>query len=330
MRTRNLKPKFFKNEYLGSLSIYARYLFAGLWCLADREGRLEDRPKQIEAEIFPYDDIDIEKLLGELTKNNGDHPFILRYQINGKRYIQILNFKKHQSVHPKECPSIIPPPPEPYSETPEITRQTPEITRLNHSFPSFPSFPSSPSSIPYGNELALANNNQLETNKYEKKQTKLSSNCNDFAVKQAISDKTSLNSKKQTKVAPSSSPHIAAPPSPSPKSVSKTHFLLNEYRRLYEAKYGIEPVQNFGKDGAIAKRIMKQPAVNEENIIPLLEKFFQENDDFIQKTGHTLGVFEKKLPGYLENRKRIKISETKFDEPVSIGEATEKCLTILP
>jgi len=112
MRARNIKPGFFKNDCLCSLSIHARYLFAGLWCLADREGRLEDRPQKIKAEIFPYDKVDIEKLLGELAKNNGDHPFILRYQVEGKRYIQVVNFKKHQNPHRNERPSIIPSPPE--------------------------------------------------------------------------------------------------------------------------------------------------------------------------------------------------------------------------
>lgn len=112
MRARNIKPGFFKNDCLGSLSIYARYLFAGLWCLADREGRLEDRPQKIKAEVFPYDAVDIEKLLVELAKNNGDHPFILRYQVEGKRYIQVVNFTKHQNPHRNERASIIPPPPE--------------------------------------------------------------------------------------------------------------------------------------------------------------------------------------------------------------------------
>ena len=44
MRTRLLKPGFFMNEELARLPVRARLLFAGLWCLADREGRLEDRP----------------------------------------------------------------------------------------------------------------------------------------------------------------------------------------------------------------------------------------------------------------------------------------------
>ena len=39
-------------------SMSARLLFVGLWTIADRNGRLEDRPKRIRAELFPYDEID--------------------------------------------------------------------------------------------------------------------------------------------------------------------------------------------------------------------------------------------------------------------------------
>lgn len=107
MRARTLKPGFFKNEQLAELPMAARLLFAGLWCLADRAGRLEDRPRRIKAELFPYDDLDIEPLLQALA----DHGFIVRYAVDGARYIQVTNFTKHQSPHPREAASEIPPPP---------------------------------------------------------------------------------------------------------------------------------------------------------------------------------------------------------------------------
>ena len=47
-RARNIKPAFFKNELLAELDAFDRLLFIGLWCLADREGRTEDRPKRIK------------------------------------------------------------------------------------------------------------------------------------------------------------------------------------------------------------------------------------------------------------------------------------------
>ena len=45
MRARNIKPGFFKNDALAELDFAGRLLFIGLWGIADRAGRLEDRPK---------------------------------------------------------------------------------------------------------------------------------------------------------------------------------------------------------------------------------------------------------------------------------------------
>jgi hypothetical protein len=108
MRARTIKPGFFKNEELAECSLAARLLFPGLWMLADREGRLEDRPKRIKGELFPYDDFDVDALLDELA----GHGFITRYEAQGKRYIQIVTFLSHQRPHNNETQSEIPPCPE--------------------------------------------------------------------------------------------------------------------------------------------------------------------------------------------------------------------------
>lgn len=106
-RSRNLKPGFFTNALLAELPFEGRLLFEGLWCLADREGRLRDRPKQIKGEIFPHDNLDVEELLGLLA--TAEEPFIVRYQVDGKRYIQVVNWHEHQSPHHTERESTIPP-----------------------------------------------------------------------------------------------------------------------------------------------------------------------------------------------------------------------------
>ena len=105
-RSRNIKPGFFKNDILAELQPLTRLLFIGLWCLADREGRLEDRPKRIKAEVLPYDNCDIDKLLTQLDGAR----FIHRYQVDGNEYIEIPNFTKHQNPHMKEQASEIPAP----------------------------------------------------------------------------------------------------------------------------------------------------------------------------------------------------------------------------
>lgn len=106
MRARNIKPGFFRNEDLVECSFGARLLFIGLWCMADREGRLEDRPKKIKMEIFPADNIECDELLDELQRFG----FIIRYAAEGGRFVQVVNFNKHQYPHVKEAESKIPPP----------------------------------------------------------------------------------------------------------------------------------------------------------------------------------------------------------------------------
>lgn len=105
-RARNIKPGFFANEDLAEIEPTGRLLFIGLWMLADRDGRLEDRPKRIKGEIFPYDNCDVDSLLNALQ----NYGFILRYEIDGARYIQITNFVKHQNPHPKETSKGFPAP----------------------------------------------------------------------------------------------------------------------------------------------------------------------------------------------------------------------------
>jgi len=105
-RSRNIKPGFFHNEDLVELPYEYRLLFIGLWCMADREGRLENRPKKIKMQIFPADDLDMpEAILGlSLAK------LITLYTIDSIDYIYIDNFLKHQHPHHKETKSVIPPP----------------------------------------------------------------------------------------------------------------------------------------------------------------------------------------------------------------------------
>lgn len=107
-RSRNIKPGFFKSEHLAECSPLARILFAGLWCEADRAGRLEDRPKRLKVECLPYDDCDVDKLLNELAW----HGFVIRYVVSGQSYIAIPKFEKHQNPHVREAASSIPAPDE--------------------------------------------------------------------------------------------------------------------------------------------------------------------------------------------------------------------------
>jgi hypothetical protein len=145
-RARNIKPGFFTNDVLAECSPLARLLFAGLWLHCDREGRMEDRPKKIKAEVLPYDTCDADELLNQLQA----HGFIVRYSSGDRRYIQVTNFSKHQNPHVKESASEIPSPYEHRASTvlalevPEAAGLNPESLSLESGIPQ----PSTPAPAP--------------------------------------------------------------------------------------------------------------------------------------------------------------------------------------
>ena len=106
MRARNIKPGFFKNEKLADCHPLARILFAGLWCMADREGRMECRPRKIKCEILPYDETEVAVLLRQLQ----DAGFIKIYTSGDREFIEVVNFLRHQNPHHREAASAIPAP----------------------------------------------------------------------------------------------------------------------------------------------------------------------------------------------------------------------------
>lgn len=106
-RKRDMKPSFFINAELADCGPHAMLAFAGLWCHADRDGRLKDRPRDLKPVILPHFDVDFDALLDTLD----DADFIHRYEAQGERYIQITGWHEHQNPHPKE-PSLDLPAPE--------------------------------------------------------------------------------------------------------------------------------------------------------------------------------------------------------------------------
>jgi len=98
-RIRSIKPEFFRSDQVAEVSPLARLMFIGLWTMADRRGRLEDRPKRIKIECLPYDKCDPDVLLGELAAAG----LIERYSANGTDVVQITTFEKHQRITGSEA-----------------------------------------------------------------------------------------------------------------------------------------------------------------------------------------------------------------------------------
>jgi len=99
MRIRTIKPEFFIHDGLADQPPLARLLFIGLWGLADIAGRLEDKPRRIKAQVLPYDECCASELLEGLEAGG----FITRYEVGGRGFIEIPNFRKHQRISGKEA-----------------------------------------------------------------------------------------------------------------------------------------------------------------------------------------------------------------------------------
>jgi len=109
-RVRQIKPEFFMDEELGALPPATRLLFIGLWTIADKAGRLEDRPARIKAHLLPYDKDVTEEMVDSMIESLAGGRFVIRYSVDGKELLQIRSFDKHQHCHIHEQDSKLPGP----------------------------------------------------------------------------------------------------------------------------------------------------------------------------------------------------------------------------
>ena len=103
-RIRTIKPEFFTSDDICALSPRARLLYIGLWCEADREGRLVWAPRGFKRRYLPDDECDVDALCKELTDRT-----LVRLYGDGLAFIP--TFATHQHVNPREAASKLAPPP---------------------------------------------------------------------------------------------------------------------------------------------------------------------------------------------------------------------------
>lgn len=235
-RIRYIKPEFFHDEDIASLDYITRLVFIGLWCWADKAGRLEDRPQYLNSMIFPYEKVDFEKCLEQLStkiKTKSQNPFIIRYEINGRKYIEIVAFMKHQATHNSEKPSVIP------SFNGALTVK-----------------------YPLDNDQRLRLRIETETEKGEK----------------------SIGGKKKL-----------LPQNEAGKDVKNA---LSHFGIRFKEKNGETYFCTFKKDTPLIKNVIKLYGIEKTN--SLIDKFFLSEDEFIKKSGHTIGIFVTQINKLLQ------------------------------
>lgn len=126
-RIRTIKPTFFTSESVAVLRLRARLTWAGLWTNCDDDGRCKDNVRLIKAAVWPLDDDVSIKEVEEDLQELAQHGRIVRYEIEGARYLQVTNWDEHQKINHKTQSEIpAPPPPDPHGVgLPEDSRRTP-------------------------------------------------------------------------------------------------------------------------------------------------------------------------------------------------------------
>jgi hypothetical protein len=103
-RIRTIKPEFFTSEDIIKLSPHARLFYIGLWCEADRMGRLNWKPLTLKFRYLPADQVEISDIINELISAK----LLITYEVDGENYAVIPKFTKHQLINVKEAQSKIP------------------------------------------------------------------------------------------------------------------------------------------------------------------------------------------------------------------------------
>lgn len=109
-RIRTIKPSFFTSESVAALPLRARLTWIGLWTHCDDKGRCRDNERLVKAAVWPLEDEilaqDVEEDLAVLAARGR----VLRYLVDGQRYLQIVGWKDHQKIN-RPAESELPAPP---------------------------------------------------------------------------------------------------------------------------------------------------------------------------------------------------------------------------
>ena len=101
MRIRTIKPEFWRSDDIAALSIEDRLLFIGLWSYVEDNGVGRDDPQLIRCDLYPHDIFTEASVRthGGLMRLS-QQGLITRFEgPDGRRYLQINSWDKHQKIN---------------------------------------------------------------------------------------------------------------------------------------------------------------------------------------------------------------------------------------
>lgn len=102
MRIRSIKPEFWRSEDIANLAVEDRLLFIGLWSYVDDNGVGIDRLADVCADLFALDIArDPSETFARVSRglqNLSEAGRIVRYEVEGKQFLCINGWEKHQRI----------------------------------------------------------------------------------------------------------------------------------------------------------------------------------------------------------------------------------------
>ncbi len=236
-RIRTIKPDFFRHEGLFEAEqrsgLPLRIAFAGLWTVADREGRFRWRPRQLKLDVLPFDEVSFNDVLDAL-KGAG---FIVHYAAGGEEYGAIPSWAKHQVINNREHASVLP--------------AAPGVGGSRHSEAA---------------DAATRDSHVCDASATREARARDASTTP--LMHAPVEGKGKGKGKEgegegdSPGVAPPAAPKPAKSPKPpaEPKASAPTAAVWASYSAAYLKRYGVEPVRNAMVNGQLANFVSRIPA----------------------------------------------------------------------
>lgn len=110
-RQRIIKPDFWQDEKIATVSYAARLLYIGLWNCSDDFGVVRGSPVYLRNNIFPYDESMTLDLLSATIKELEDLKRIILFKNNNETYYYLPKFLEHQYIQRPSTKNRNPSPP---------------------------------------------------------------------------------------------------------------------------------------------------------------------------------------------------------------------------
>ncbi|MHB0998178.1 MAG: hypothetical protein ACYC27_02950 [Armatimonadota bacterium] len=278
LHNRQIKGEFWTDaEIQYELDGLGRLAYLGFIQIADDSGCLANDPRAINLLVFSVDtDMTVERITSYINRLI-DLGKLIQYEVDGKPYLFLKNFHKHQALRSPSAPSVPLPSWIKWVQSEKNYRSgTYEISNLTETVEK-----------PYGNRTEAVRQpygNCTETVPSSSSSSSSSSCSNEDKSVDIVGDDPI---KKELEAC-----SWCEKPK---KETSGVQFLLQQMHNHYRDRFGVCPNVVPGRDGSLFRSLLK--GRTEALILQIYGKYLNITDPFYEKQGYSIPLFIQQFDG---------------------------------